>query len=369
MKSSINFAIEGGKVGNIRLVIRYSVIFFVISLLLTVLIMSSLIKTVLAGLILSYVFYPIYKLVLSRLKSRTVSGLLVTMLVLLLLTVPSVFVINQLSTEVFAGYIITKQYVEGGSKAIECEDGALCKLLPHNLKEASPKVKAVLNDAIGKASTFVFNRLTQTLLSVTSILLHLFIVFFIMYYMFKDGKELVDKVKNVLPLPKHRQDAFTSQFNKVVSAVVYGTVVVALVQGILGGVGFFLFGVPSPVIWGLVTFMAALVPFLGPFVIWLPAALLLMFSGYSSGDGTVFLRGLGLFLYGMLLVSGIDNVLKPSLISAKAKVHPALVLLGVIGGLNFFGIIGLIVGPVIMAMLATSFDAYLKEKAQPASPA
>ncbi|MBI2580857.1 AI-2E family transporter [Candidatus Woesearchaeota archaeon] len=331
------------------------------------LIVNSLFKTVIAGLILSYVFFPLYEFVYSRLRMKTVSALLVTVLVLLLLTVPSFFVINKLSTEVSVAFVIAKQYLEGGSKAVKCEGDGLCQLIPENLKDASPKVKAVLTNTLGKGTEYIVNRATQTILSLPSISLHLFIVFFIMYYMFKDGEKFIDKIKNGLPLRKHRQDAIIGQFNQVASAVLYGTVIVALLQALLAGVGFFLFGVPSPIIWAIITLIVSLVPFLGPFVIWLPASALLILNGYYGGEGLVLLRGIGLFFYGMLIVSGIDNVLKPRLIAHKARIHPALVLLGIIGGINFLGIVGFVIGPVILAMFATAFEAYIKERAQATS--
>ena len=357
----------GRSAGNIKLTIRYSVILVILFGFVAALIVSSLFKTVIAGLILSYVFFPLYKLVYSRLRMKTVSALLVTVLVLLLLTVPSFFVINKLSTEVSVAFVIAKQYLEGGSRAVKCEGDGLCQLIPENLKDASPKVKAVLTNTLGKGTEYIVNRTTQTVLSLPSLFLHLFIVFFIMYYMFKDGEEFIDKIKGGLPLRKHRQDALIGQFNQVASAVLYGTVIVALLQTLLAGVGFFLFGVPSPVIWAIITLVVSLVPFLGPFIIWLPASALLILNGYYSGDGLVLLRGIGLFFYGMLIVSGIDNVLKPRLIANKAKIHPALVLLGIIGGINFFGIVGFVIGPVILAMLATAFETYVKERAQAAS--
>ncbi len=354
----------GRRAGNIKLTVRYSVILVILLGFMAALLINSLFKTVIAGLILSYVFFPLYKFAYSRLRMKTISALLITVLVLILLIVPSFFVINKLSTEVSVAFVIAKQYLEGGSRAVKCEGDGLCQLIPENLKEASPKVKAVLTNTLGKGTDYIVNRATQTILSLPSLALHFFIVFFIMYYMFKDGEKFIDKIKSGLPLRKHRQDAIIEQFNQVASAVLYGTVIVALLQALLAGVGFFLFGVPSPVIWAIITLVVSLIPFLGPFVIWLPASALLILNGYYSGDGLVLLRGIGLFLFGMLIVSGIDNVLKPRLIAHKAKIHPALVLLGIMGGINFLGIVGFVIGPVILAMFATAFEAYIKERAQ-----
>ncbi|MBI2550624.1 AI-2E family transporter [Candidatus Woesearchaeota archaeon] len=354
------------KVRNIKLTIRYSVVLLILLTILSALIIRSLFKTVLAGIILSYIFYPVYGAVYSRLRMKTVSALLITVLILVLITVPSFFVINKLSNEASVAFVVAKQYLEGGSKAIQCGGDGLCQLIPANLKDASPKVKAVLTNTLGKGTEYIVNKTTQAILSLPSIALNLFIVFFIMYYMFKDGTGFVEAVKNILPVRKQRQDALIGQFSQVASAVIYGTVIVAVLQGALAGIGFYLFGVPSPIIWGVITAVVSLIPFLGPYIVWFPASLLLMASGYYSGEGLIFLRGLGLFFYGLLLVSGVDNVLKPRIIGRKAKIHPVLVFLGIIGGVNFFGLVGFVVGPVIIAMLKTAFEAYVKERAQPA---
>ncbi len=351
-------AVTKTRVVKIKLTVRYSVILVVIFGLLAALVASSLLRAILAGLVTSYIFYPLYRIVYSRLRMKTVSALLVTILVLALLTVPSYYVAKRLLTEVPTAFVITKQYLEGG-KASECGKGGLCQLVPENIKNIDPNTKALLTSTLGKGTEIITNKIRDILLTLPTIFLHLFIMFFVMYYMFKDGRVFVEKFKAGFPLQKHRQDALIGQFNQVASAVIYGTVVVAVLQAVLAGIGFYLFGVPSPVIWAIVTLFVSLIPFLGPFTVWLPASVLLMLNGYYSGDNLFLLRGIGLFLYGLLVVSGIDNVLKPRIIAKRASVHPALVLIGIIGGVNFLGVVGFIIGPVVIAMLVTAYETYL----------
>lgn len=307
------------------------------------LVLSSVFKTILAGLILSYVFYPVYRWVFTRTRMKTTSALLVTLFIFLMLILPTIFLGLRLWKEAPEASVKINQYV-------------------NSLGDVDPKLEAVITNTIGKGVDNFFNQVPKWALAFPAISLHLFIVFFLMYYLFKDGEGLIDNIKRSLPLKKQRQDALIAQFGQVTYAVIYGTVVIAIIQGILAGIGFYLFGIPSPVIWGLVTFVASLIPLLGPFVVWLPASALLMLTGYYSGDNIVLLRGVGLFLYGLLLVSGIDNIIKPKIIGRKANIHPALVFLGIIGGVNFFGIVGIIVGPVIMAMFKTALETYIQEK-------
>ena len=350
--------------GTIKLTLRYSVIFLVLLGLASLIIFRSLFKTIAAGLILGYIFYPLYSRFYALIKRKNLAALLLTILVLIILVVPTFFVANKLRSEVSVAFVVAKQYLEGGAKSINCQGSGLCQLIPKNLRDASPQTKALLTNSLGKGTEFIVNKTTQAIVSLPGIVLDLFIVFFIVYYTFKDGKTLLEKAKNVIPLPKQKQMAIIGQFTSVTSAVVYGTVIVAVLQGVLAGVGYYIFGLPSPVTWAIVTLIASLIPFLGPYVIWLPASLLLIGIGYYSNESDVFLKGIGLFLYGLLVVSGIDNVLKPKLIGDRAKIHPALVLIGILGGVNFFGIVGFVIGPVIMAMFVTAFNSYIKERDQ-----
>ena len=182
------------------------------------------------------------------------------------------------------------------------------------------------------------------------------------YYFLKDGNKLLAYAKSIIPIKSSHVNVLLKRFNDVTYAVVYGNVVVAVVQGILTCLGFFIFGVQSPLIWGIVTLFTSLIPFLGAVVVWLPASIFLIVAGYSSGDGLTLLRGIGLLLFGLLFISSIDNILKPRLIGGRANLHPALVLLGVIGGLSALGIIGLVIGPVLIALAATTITIASRSK-------
>ena len=165
-----------------------------------------------------------------------------------------------------------------------------------------------------------------------------------------------------MPFDSAHVNLITKRFNEVTYAVVYGNVVVAVIQGGLTALGFLMFSAPSPIIWGLVTIFTSLIPFLGAVVVWLPASIILVVSGYTSGDGLMILRGVGLFLFGIFFISSIDNILKPRLIGGRANLHPALVLVGVIGGISALGVIGLIIGPVLVALATTVISIASKSK-------
>ena len=145
-------------------------------------------------------------------------------------------------------------------------------------------------------------------------------------------------------------------------AIVYGSIVVALIQGTLGGIGFWIVGIPSPILWGILMSLFALIPMVGTGIIWVPASLGMAAYGYLSGDTVMVWKAIGLFIYGVFVIAGIDNVLKPKIIGERAHVHPVIILLGVLGGLKFFGIVGFAVGPLILAIFITFLEIYEYEK-------
>ncbi len=190
----------------------------------------------------------------------------------------------------------------------------------------------------------------------------MFVVLFVMFFLFRDGKILVNKIERIMPLKsKHRKHVF-KKLNDMTYAVVYGSIIIAIIQGTLGGIGFLIFGLPSPLLFGVVMIFASLIPYIGSSIIWFPAALILIFNGYINLETTPIIKGILLILYGIFIVGTIDNVLKPKIIGDKGGLHPVLVLLGVVGGLSFLGFIGIIVGPIILAMLVTFIKIYEEEK-------
>ncbi|MFQ5620928.1 MAG: AI-2E family transporter, partial [Candidatus Nanoarchaeia archaeon] len=144
--------------------------------------------------------------------------------------------------------------------------------------------------------------------------------------------------------------------------VIYGSLVIALIQGALGALGFMIFGVGSPILWGLVMSLFALVPFIGTPIIWGPAGLLLVIDGFVDGQTNLVAKGIGLLIYGTLVISTVDNILKPKLIGKKAKIHPIVVLIGVLGGLSLLGFVGFVVGPLVLALFEALIEVYEKEK-------
>jgi predicted PurR-regulated permease PerM len=183
---------------------------------------------------------------------------------------------------------------------------------------------------------------------------------FILFFLFRDGDLMAARARNLIPLDEKRKDRLDRHLQAVTRAVVFGTVVTAIVQGILLGLGFWITGLPSPVVFGVLAAVASFVPFVGTGLVWVPAALYLW--AHAPAWKPIFLVA-----WSALVVGSADNFLRPLLVSGKSQVGTLTVFFGVLGGLAAFGFIGLFVGPVILA-LALSLLEFVEEDRAASAP-
>lgn len=341
---------------------------FIAILLLAFYITKPFLPALFTGAIIAYLAYPLYEKTLKRIKNGNIAALIIAIFIVLLITVPFVIVLGLVSKEAYATYTsLSQQNLGTNFLKIVCKEEIwlsckATKLLVGFLPEND--LDYYLQVTIEKITGFIIDNAAKFLVSIPSIFLNFFVIIFVVYYLLKDGQSIAIRIKNIIPLKESHKQHVLDRFNEITSAVFYGNISVAFLQGILAGLGFLVLGISSPILWGFVTALFALIPYFGTAIVWLPMALNLIFVGYLQYDSSSTVRGIVLIAYGLFVVSSIDNFLKPKLISTKAKVHPILVLLGVLGGLNLFGFIGLILGPVMLALLMTFVDIYEDEKAE-----
>lgn len=320
------------------------------------------------GAIVAYLAYPLYQKVSSRIKNKDIASFIVAALIILLLTLPFISIIGIVSKEAYSTYTSLSEHRLGTNfMGVACADGDAwaCKAIKSAVGFL-PKddLDYYLQITIEKITGFIIRNVSGFLASVPSFLLNFFVMMFVVYYLLKDGDIIAKRIRRILPLKEsHKQHVF-DRFHHITYAMFYGNISIAVVQGILGAIGFMIFGVPSPILWGFVMVPFALVPYFGTAIIWLPAALNLVFSGYLQSDNSLVSKGIFLIIYGLVVISSIDNILKPKIIGSKANVHPILVLIGVLGGLNLFGFVGIFLGPMMLALLMTFVDIYEEEKAE-----
>ncbi|MFB6208896.1 MAG: AI-2E family transporter [Candidatus Nanohaloarchaea archaeon] len=196
---------------------------------------------------------------------------------------------------------------------------------------------------------------SRVLSFVTGLTIGLTLMLFFMYYLVMDGGKLVEWIKEALPMEPEIEEKLFNDIERTTWAVMKGHVFVAIVQGLIAGLGLFLTGVPNYIFWTFVMVLLGFIPIIGSFVVWGPASVYLFLTGEAFS-------ALFLALYGVVVVSLTDNVLRPFAVDRKADIHPAAILIGVIGGVYLFGAVGLFIGPIILgifkSILVTTKNTY-----------
>lgn len=344
--------------------IIFSIIFLAL-IIVSFMIIKPFLTAILAGIIFSYIFYPLYLRIYKKIANKNVASLITSSLVILMIILTLFFLLNTVSKEAYTTYLLSKQKVVSGQFISECQpaDKSICKSLNYFADKANdPRVKYYFDTTVEGITTKITESSSNILFSIPIFLLDIFIILFVMFFLLKDGEVFVDKVERIMPLKGEYREHVFKKLNDMAYAVIYGSIIIAIIQGTLAGFGFFIFGLPSPLLWGTVMMFASLIPYIGSSIVWFPASLMLIFDGYLNLETSMIIKGALLILYGIFVVGTIDNILKPKLIGSKGGLHPVLVLLGVVGGLKFLGVVGVIVGPIILAMLVTFINIYEEEK-------
>jgi predicted PurR-regulated permease PerM len=212
----------------------------------------------------------------------------------------------------------------------------------------------VLADAGRALATLAASTAGDVLRNLGVFLFDLVVVVFAMFFLFRDGPAVMALVRRVLPFEEANRELVISQAHDLVRASVVSTIAVAAAQGTAGGVLFWALGMTAPVFWGVVMAFFSLLPVVGAWVVWLPAGLWMLGTGQTAS-------GIVLLAAGGGIVSLIDNVLRPALLAGRAQMNGLLVLISLLGGMTAFGLIGIVIGPVVVATTTSLLSAYTPE--------
>ena len=232
--------------------------------------------------------------------------------------------------------------------------GRLVKWARPQLEPFAADAKHTLPEAMKKGIGTITGMLTSILANVLASFINLILALVAMGIFYARGESLLEEVAALVPLPRERSRELFSRLGVVMKAVVKGVGLTCLVQGALGGLGFWIAGLPSPLLFGVVMAFTALIPVIGTAIVWLPGVLYLFFTGQTTW-------GVGLLLWSALVVGNIDNVLRPLLIGGKAGMPLPLLIVGILGGLFSYGLMGLIIGPLILTVLLFVLEEYRRE--------
>jgi predicted PurR-regulated permease PerM len=307
--------------------------------------------------IIVIVLYPLYTRLLKLVHHRRnlASGIM-TGFTLVLVIGPAVLLFALLTAQIVDLFSAAAEFVRTGQCElvwVRLRASSLGSLLDHPAL-AELDINSRIIKSLGDLSAGMAGQLGLLLKNALLAVLNLFIMLFVIFFFFRDGKTYAAELTDLLPFPKNHKQAILEKLENTFSAVLNGLFLVALLQGFLAGLGFFIFGVPYGIFWGFLAMLAALLPFGGTALIWIPGALYLFLKGAT-------VKAVLLAVWGALLVSTPDNFLKPILIGRKAKLPTFFLFLGILGGIHVYGILGVLFGPLVVTLLTAFLQTYREE--------
>jgi predicted PurR-regulated permease PerM len=322
-------------------------ILLIVLALMCMAILRPFVTPILWAAILSYSAWPLFHALRGWLHGlQTPAALLATLIIALAVVVPVLWMLALVQLELIQAYQLIAHYLAERPHSVPAWMvripwlGARVQELLADYDANPPELAQQLSNWVVRETS----RLGTIIGGVGRNLLKLLLTLLIMFFCFRDGEAIGEQARRVVTeLFGERLNPYLHTAGRMTRALVYGTIVTAFAQGVVAGIGYWLFGMPAPVLLALLTGAASMLPLVGTGIVWIPAAIWLMSSGHV-------LKGVLLLLWGALLVLSIDNVLRPILVSSATRVPFLLVLLGALGGVQAFGLLGLFVGPVLLGI-------------------
>ena len=306
------------------------------------LIIKPIVLSIFGGLILAYIFSPVYKRVYRIIHERNTATILMCVLVFVIILVPLWFIIPVVVQEVFDLFNLTQNI----------DFSVIIKnLFPSSQPEFQEKLTTVVIQFTGNMASSIFSYLIGLLQNLPTLMLNLAVVLFVFFFALRDQESLREFVSGISPFRKDKETILVTRFRDITSSIIYGYIIVGIVQGLALGLGLLIFGVPKALTLTLFGTFASMLPMIGPWFVWVPVVIGMLISG-KVGFAIAF------GIYCLFFVSTIDNILRPYIVSRKTGISSVIILVGMIGGLFVFNLLGLILGPLILSYLILFLKAY-----------
>jgi predicted PurR-regulated permease PerM len=323
------------------------ILLFAILGVLSFLVIRPILLSCIFAMILGFIFYPIHKKLLKVVKNRNLSALIVCLILLLIIIIPLAILTPIFIRQTITAYsYIQKQDLTALLRPI------LLKIIPADYHTDS--ILAYVNSSISKIASGLFTKFSDILINTPTILLHTALILFVFFFTLRDGEELVAYIKSLSPLSQEAEKKVFEQSKEVTYSVIYGQIVIGIFQGIAAGIALFILRIPNAFILTVMIVFVSILPLLGPYLILIPVALYLFISGRIAS-------GIILLVYGVLVISTIEHLLKSIIVGKRTKINSGVILVSMIGGLFVFGVLGLILGPLIISYLILVLDMYRKK--------
>ncbi|MFC1617539.1 AI-2E family transporter [Candidatus Margulisiibacteriota bacterium] len=325
-------------------------ILLVVSVIFIIILAPYIIDIFLAG-ILAHLFKKIHFLFKIKFHiTKHLAAFLSVLVAIIVIFIPLSFIAFLLSNEAINAFKILKNKIPDFEKIFQLLDkipfmGRIADLIQQF------DIQGQLTQFITTSSGFIANLIQQTFVNVGFKVFHLMIVLIVMYFFLIDGKKLFHKILSLSPLQNRDERMLFNEMIKITDATLVGTIIIGIIEGAFGGILFALFGLPSPIFWGVIMTLVSVIPIIGVNSILVPTGIILILTGrIVAGISIICLS------YGGSTIT--QNYLKPYLVSRRGGLHPAIVLLSTLGGLSYFGLVGFLLGPIIAALFIATWNQF-----------
>lgn len=316
--------------------------------------------------VIATITFPIYTWLEAKLKQRKGwASLLTCLLVMFVIVIPVVLFLLVLAGQAVDLYKMVSGFLQNVdiNALMKWEKGNILFDLSgqysgdiaYLVQQNTEALKNGLTESAKFVSTFAAKQSAQILTDLGLTMFNLLLMFFTLYFLYRDGRYILKRLMIISPIPEKHERALFKKFTDISKATLFGTFLTAVAQGVVAWIGFAIAGVPSSFFWATAVSIFSLVPTVGTSIIWLPISIIMMLSGN--------IWGLFVFIWGMSLVSTVDNVLRVVFIGSTANLNPLLTFISVFGGILAFGLVGVVFGPMLLVLFFTLLHIYELEYA------
>lgn len=313
---------------------------------------------VLWAIILAIVFHPVQLFLVRRLNGREgMAALLSVLMCVCLVIIPLVIILASIAQESSSLY----RQVSSEEFDLRGRIDSIISALPSFIERwtpiqlgSFPDLRDKFSQAIMQTGQSMAGRVVNIGETTLSFVVGAGVLMYLLFFLFRDGEKLVASITAAMPLSEDHTTKLLEKFTSVVNATVRGNIIIAMIQGTIGGVTFWMLGIEAALLWGVVMTFCSMLPAVGAAIVWGPAALFFMFTG-------AWLKALVLVLVGVLVIGLIDNLLRPPLVGKNAKLPDYVVLISTVGGMALFGLNGFIIGPLIAAFFISAWSLFARE--------
>jgi predicted PurR-regulated permease PerM len=322
-------------------------IIFIVLVVLSFLLLRPLLISIIVGVVLAFVFLPLFHQINKIFKVKNVSALIMCLLLLVVIILP-IWYLAPIAIDQSIKFYLSSQQMD----LITPFKTVFPSLF--QTETFSAEIGSAIQSFVTKSTNALMNSFSNFILNFPRIFLQFLVVFFTFFFVLRDSNKLVSYIKSLLPFSK---DVITKLFHSsksITMSILYGQVVVGIIQGIITGTGFFLFKVPNALLLTVLAAVAGIFPIIGTAIVWIPVAIYFFLAGNTFS-------AFGIIIFG-LISTVLENFIKPVFVSKRTKVNTSIILIGMIGGLFMFGLLGVILGPLILAYLLIILEIFRNKK-------